>query len=329
MFKIDSIWTAAGLVFLAAVSGTVSLALLSELIRDWARRRKVTRRLGPILAGRTERTAGEDVDLLRNREELEGLLAIMSRRVPGLRKLHLLMEQSGLRWSSWTFILLMAGSCLASGAAVLLLTRSLVFSAVAAVSGGFVPYMVARRRRAKRFQDFEEQFPEAIDLLTRAIRAGHPLASGMRMVAEEGPPEVAAEFRQAFEEQRFGLPFEEAMLGLVDRTDLVDVRIFAIAVLVQREVGGNLAEILENLAHTIRRRFFLRRQLRVYTAQGRMTGYALATLPVAVGAALYLIDPEYIGLLFSNPVGWFAVGGALSLQAVGALWIRKIIDIEM
>ena len=141
--------------------------------------------------------------------------------------------------------------------------------------------------------------------------------------------EVAKEFRQTSEEQRFGLPFEEALLGLVDRTDMVDVRIFVIAVLVQREVGGNLAEILENLATTIRRRFYLRRQLRVYTAQGRMTGYALAGMPVAVGTIIFFLQPDYVGTLFSGLLGWTMVITALVLQGLGALWIKKIITIDM
>jgi tight adherence protein B len=199
---------------------------------------------------------------------------------------------------------------------------------VAAAAGASIPYLYTAGQRRRRFRLFEEQFPESIDLLTRAIRAGHPLTSGMQMVADEGPEEVALEFRRTVEENRFGLPFEEALLGLVDRTNLVDVRIFAIAVLVQREVGGNLAEILSNLAHTIRRRFHLRRQLKVYTAQGRMTGYALGALPVVVGFILFLIEPDYVKLLFSNLFGRFMVATALVLQIIGVLWIRKIIDID-
>jgi len=186
-----------------------------------------------------------------------------------------------------------------------------------------------RRMAGLRLRRFEEELPEAIELLTRAIRAGHPLASGMRMVAQEGPPVVAEEFRQTFDEQRFGLPFNDALLGLVDRVNLIDVRIFAIAVLVQREVGGNLAEILDNLAATIRGRFYLRRQLRVYTAQGRLSGYALAALPVVVGAATFALAPDYFSLLFTTGLGQLMVASALFLQVIGVLWIRQIIDIEI
>ena len=151
----------------------------------------------------------------------------------------------------------------------------------------------------------------------------------MQMVGDEGPPEVGAEFRRAFEEQRFGIPFDEALLGMVDRTNMVDVRIFAIAVLIQREVGGNLAEILENLAETIRRRFYLRRQLRVYTAQGRMTGYVLASLPIFVGFVMFLIQPDYVLLLFQSLPGKVMVGMAVVLQLLGGLWIRRIVQIDI
>jgi tight adherence protein B len=240
-----------------------------------------------------------------------------------------LLEQARLDWSVGTFLILSFGVALATAAFAFVVTSSPILAGMAGAGGAWLPYLYVALRRRRRFKQFEEELPEAIDLLTRAIRAGHPLSSGMQMVADEGPPEVASEFRRTFEEQRFGIPFDEALMGMVDRTDMVDVRIFAIAVLVQREVGGNLAEILSNLAHTIRRRFYLRRQLRVYTAQGRMTGYALVALPIAVGFILYLIQPDYIMTLFENLVGWLLVGTAVFLQAVGGLWIRKIIDIEM
>ena len=148
-------------------------------------------------------------------------------------------------------------------------------------------------------------------------------------VAEEAPDPINEEFHETFEQQRFGLPFEDALLGLTDRVDLVDVRIFATAVLVQREVGGNLAEVLDNLARTIRARFAIRRQLRVYTAQGRLSGYVLGALPIMVGIAIFLLDREYMMTLFSSGVGRIAVVLALVLQVIGYLWIRKIVNIEI
>ncbi len=326
----DRLWITALLVFCAAVFGTFSLAALSEFIQGMQRRRQVAKRLKPVLTGRTRRAASSAAqDLVRPDSDPRGLLGLTTSFIPGLGGLRVLLEQSRLEWSVRTFLILTLGVTVGLGGFTYVLTSNPILAALSGAVGATVPYFYVAMRRRRRFRQFEEELPEAIDLLTRAIRAGHPLASGMQMVADEGPPEVAIEFRRTFEEQRFGIPFDEALMGMVDRTDLVDVRIFAIAVLVQREVGGNLAEILENLAHTIRRRFFLRRQLRVYTAQGRMTGYALVSLPIFVGGALFLIQPDYIMMLFNNPAGWFLVGTAVFLQAVGGLWVRKIIDIEM
>jgi tight adherence protein B len=198
-----------------------------------------------------------------------------------------------------------------------------------AMWGASLPYFYLRRRRKALAEAFESEFPEALDLLTRAIRAGHPLTAGLRMVAEEGPDRAALEFGKSFEEHRFGLPFEDALLGLVDRVGLVDVRIFATAVLIQRESGGNLAEILDKLASTIRDRFTIRRQLRVYTAQGRLSGYTLAALPIVVGSLIYLIEPSYVMVLFNVTLGRLLLAGGFMLQIIGYFWIRKIVNIEI
>jgi tight adherence protein B len=176
---------------------------------------------------------------------------------------------------------------------------------------------------------FEEQLPEAIDLIGRAIRAGHPLSAGLKMVSDESRDPVKSEFRQLFEEQRFGLPFEDSMYGMADRVPIVDVRILITAILIQREVGGNLAEVLDNLSSVIRERFKIRRQLRVITAQGRLSGYILAALPIAVGLAIFLINRPYVMILFQHPVGKLLAVSAVFLQILGYLWIRKIVDIEI
>jgi len=317
------------LVFCAVVFGTLSLALMWEVLRDWMRRREVVKRLQPALLNPDEGHTARSDDLIREFAGSESLLATLARSVPGMERTTALLRESRTEWAPETFLLISVGLAFGLGAATLLLTGMLIAAAPAAALGALTPYLLLRHKRTRRLRRFEEEFPEAIDLLTRAIRAGHPLASGMRMVADEGPPTVAEEFRQTFEEQRFGLPFDDALLGMVDRTSMVDVRIFVIAVLIQREVGGNLAEILDNLAHTIRGRFYIRRQLRVYTAQGRLSGYTLAALPIVVGFLTFLMQPEHIGLLFSTPIGWFMVGVAILLQLIGGLWIRKIIDIEI
>jgi len=192
-----------------------------------------------------------------------------------------------------------------------------------------LPNLYVRRRRTKRLNAFEELLPESIDLVGRALRAGHPLTAGFKMAADDGSEPVAGEFRRVFEEQRFGLPLQESLLGMADRVDLVDVRILVTAILIQREVGGNLAEILDNLAAVVRARFTIRRQLRVYTAQGRMTGYLLAALPLILFSILYMLNPSYMSILFTDPVGKLLILIAVSMQLVGFLWIRKIINIEI
>ncbi len=319
-----SIWVTASLVFTATAFGTLSIALLWELFRNWRRNRQVARRLKPVIGGQA---VEDDLDLVRSFEDSDGLLTDI--RLPGIRVTEALLTQARLDWRPETFLFVTFGITIAAGAAIFVATGSLFFAWLASMAAGFTPFQYARSRRSRRFRDFEEQFPEAIDLLTRAIRAGHPLTSGVQMVGAEGPPGVADEFRQMFEEHRFGIPFEDALLGFVDRLNTVDVRIFAIAILVQREVGGNLAEILDNLANTIRSRFYIRRQLRVYTAQGRLSGYVLAALPIVVGLAMFLLEPDYLLLLFSTMVGWFLLATAAILQVLGYLWIRKIVNIDI
>ncbi len=194
---------------------------------------------------------------------------------------------------------------------------------------GLAPWGWVRFKANRRLNAFEEMLPEALDLLARAIRAGHPIASGIKIVADEAPQPVAGEFQRAFEEQRFGLPFEDSMVALATRMPLVDLRMLVTALLIQREVGGNLAEVLDNLGDVIRQRFIVRRQLRTYTAQGRLSGYVLAALPIFVGGAIFFINPEYGRLLFHHPLGKLLLGMAITMQLMGFFWIRRIVDIEI
>jgi tight adherence protein B len=149
------------------------------------------------------------------------------------------------------------------------------------------------------------------------------------MVAHESADPIATEFRRTFEEQRFGLPLDDSLLGMADRVPIVDVRILVTAIMIQRNVGGNLAEILDNLSYTIRERFKIRRQLKVYTAQGRMAGYVLAVLPIAVGVIIFFLNPDYMLTLFRDPIGKFALVTASVLQTLGYYWIRRIVDVEI
>lgn len=314
------------LVFAAVALGTVSIVFLGEFVRDRVRARNVVKQLQRF----AEDTLDDDGrEIWRATQERRGALDPLLHRVPSMRDIAVLLDRGRTPWSLTTFFLLTVGLAVGLGLAAFLLTRFLPGGILAAVVGALLPYLIARRRATLRMRAFEEQLPDAIDLIGRAIRAGHPLSAGLKMVADEAQDPVAGEFRRVFEEQRFGLSFDETMFGLADRVPLVDTRILVTAVLVQREVGGNLAEILDNLAYVIRERFKIRRQLRVITAQGRLSGYILACLPIAVGLAIFALNRPYVMELFTTDSGKFMLVTAIILQISGYLWIRKIVNIEI
>lgn len=320
-------WVAAGLVFLAVTFGAVGMALLIEFFQETKRRRSVVRQLQGI--GALDNIEGGP-GLLRgvNRDQPVWLQQL-SASTPRIRDLGILVQQAGSETSVEALLLMCVGLGVGSGAAVLTLSRFWPVALIAAAAGAYLPIWFLKRKRQKRVAAFEGSLPEAIDLLGRAIRAGHPLSAGFQMVAQELADPISTEFQRTFEEQRFGLPFDDAIIAMADRVALVDVRILVTAILIQREVGGNLAEVLDNLATVIRARFTIRRQLRVYTAQGRFSGYTLAVLPIIVGALIYMLNPPYMKLLFTHPIGKLLVFLAVVMQIVGFLWIRKIIDIEI
>ncbi|MET0396550.1 MAG: type II secretion system F family protein [Longimicrobiaceae bacterium] len=319
-------WAGAGVAFLAVALGTLSLTLLFEWARESRRQKQVAEQLRRLA---TEGFGAEATASLYRRSGRESRwVRSLARRLPRLGDVSTLIEQADLTWGVQTYLTLSAGLALALGLAVFIPTRSLLALPPAGL-GALLPYLYLRRKRAQRLHAFEEHLPEAIDLLGRALRAGHPFPSGLRMVAEEAMEPNATEFRRVFEEQRFGMPLDESLYALADRIPLVDVRIFISAVLIQREVGGNLAEILDKLSSVIRSRFTLQRQLRVITAQGRMSGYILAALPVALGFVLFVLNPEAMMLFVSHPAGRLLMLFAGMMQIVGFVWIRRIVDIKM
>jgi tight adherence protein B len=322
-------WIPAALVFLAVASATVAAVLLLEAFRAWYRRRDVARRVNDLLSGGDLVPGSGGEALFRREAEEPTVLDIIIARSPRLRNLPLLLEHSRVGWSTGTFVLLSMGVGAAFGLFSLVAFNGLLIAVVLTALGAWLPYWYVKLKKQRRLARFEEVFPESVDMLGRAIRAGHPLSAGIQMVGQEVAEPVAAEFRTMFEEQRFGVPFADALMGMVDRVDLVDVRIFTTAVLVQREVGGNLAEILDSISGTIRARFKIRRQLRTYTAQGRMTGMVAASMPIIVALAFWGINPDYMRVLFEHPLGRTMVTVGITLQLFGFLWIRKIVNIEI
>jgi tight adherence protein B len=244
-------------------------------------------------------------------------------------RLAALIEQSGVRTTPSAIVTISLGlAVLFAGCAALFINQPLV-AILAGLIGLFAPFGWLVQRRSSRLKKFEEQFPEALDLMSRAIRAGHAFQTALGMVAEELPAPVGSEFKKTFDRQNFGLPVREAMNEMADRVAILDVRFFVTAVAIQRETGGNLAEILDNLAHVVRERFKIRRQVRVHTAHGRFTGYVLLALPAALAVALSFISPEHIALLFRERMGQMMLVGAMVLQTIGFIWIRQVIKIEV
>jgi tight adherence protein B len=269
--------------------------------------------------------------LLRETERLSTvpLLHVLLTKASGLiRPMQETILQSGVRTTLGTVLL--ASGCLAGIAYLLVVrvTNQVPIGILAAMLLSTVPYLYVRRARTKRLYKFEEQFPEAIDLLARALRAGHALTTGLQMVGDELPEPIRGEFRQLYDQQSYGLPLPDALKSFARRVPLLDAKFFATALLTQREAGGNLAEVLDNLASIIRDRFRVKRQVRVVSAHGRITGWVLAALPPSLAIALAFLIPENYRKFYTDPIGIQMLVGAAVLQIIGTLIIRKIVNIE-
>jgi tight adherence protein B len=239
------------------------------------------------------------------------------------------IEQSGVHLSISGLLMMAFAAALVAG----FITATAIRLSVGWLAGGALgfalPFIVLRIKRTRRMRAFEEAFPEALDLISRALKAGHAFATGLKMVADEMPEPIGPEFRKTFDEQNFGLPMKDSLSNLTLRVPLLDVRFFSTAVLIQRETGGNLSEILENLAHVVRERFKILRQVRVYTAHGRLTGYVLLGLPVVLALALAFINPEHMQLLFTDKLGHMMLGATVVMQTIGYFWIKQVVKIEV
>jgi len=274
--------------------------------------------------------AAPDVALLRD-ELLSRIPAFdtllrRSERVSALQKV---LAQGNVDIRAGNFLMLCGVSTVVLAAVAFFAGGTVLFAWAGALLGFFVPYAYASHMRSKRFQQFEEKFPEAIDTLARAVRAGHAFTTALEMIANEVSEPVAGEFRQLYEEQKFGLPVRDALLNLADRVPLVDVKFFVTAVMLQRETGGNLAEILDNLSYVIRERFKILRQVRVHTAQGRLTMMLLMALPPVVVVVMLVLNPGFIRPLFTDYIGHILIVVGIALQTMGYFVIRRIIRIQV
>lgn len=245
-------------------------------------------------------------------------------------KLATLLEQAGLRWKPVNIV--QASVFLFGGtffAARVLGVPSIALQLGAGAFAATLPVLYALRLRKKRLAKFEEQFPESLEFVARSMRAGHAFSVSLEMIHREFQDPLGGEFRRTFDEHNLGLPLETALLKLGGRVPSLDVHFFVSAVLLQKRTGGNLAEILDKLAHLIRERFKLRGKIRAISAHGRMTGIALTCIPLGVALLMFYVNPGYVSFFVEDEIGNMMAGAAVLLQVIGYLIIQKIVTIEV
>jgi tight adherence protein B len=286
--------------------------------------------LESALAAITSESRDSIVDLRKN--ELLSAVPWLNRRLQNIElapHLRLLIKQADLNWTAGR-LLLMSIACFAIPSFLIYKrTEALAISLLLGLVIGYAPIAYVRSKRQRRFNAFEQGLPEALDLMVSALRAGHSLVAALRLVANESPEPIGGEFRICFDEQNYGLELRNALENLAARMPLQDLRIVATAILIQKESGGNLAEVLDKAAQIIRDRFRLKRQVRVHTAQGRMTGWILTFLPIVLGVLLYLVNPETMSILWTHPAGRKLLFTAACMTLAGGAIIRKIVNMEV
>lgn len=289
-------------------------------------------RLDSALA--TNRPSGDMSDLLIDvrKSEMLSSIPLMDRLLrnaeitPRLRRL---LHQADLQWTVGGLMLMCATAFVAIGYLVYWRTGAALFALAAGLAAGFAPLGFVLFKRKQRLAKFEEGLPEALDLICSALRVGHSLNSALGLVTRECPAPVGPEFKVTFDEQNYGLELKTALENMGNRVPVQDLRIVITGILIQKESGGNLAEVLEKTAEVIRERFRLKRQVMTHTAQGRLTGLILTLLPIALGCAIYFINPSMMSLLWTKELGIKLLYAAGILTVIGGVIIRKIVNMDV
>lgn len=316
-----------GLVFLGAFAA-IALPLIAASGPS-KKSKDVQSRLETALATETPEVQNLVVDL-RKGDQLSSIPWLNKKLLqfeltPFLRRI---LDQANLSWSAGR-LLSMCGLCFAVPAIVVNIRfNSFLIALLVGAVLGFIPLGYVFFLRSRRFGKFEEGLPESLDLMVSALRAGHSLIAAMGLVGRESPDPVGGEFKLCFEEQNYGLELKGALDNLVERVPLQDLMIVCTAITIQKESGGNLAEVLDKTAHVIRERFRLKREVKTRTAQGRLTGWILTLLPVALGTAIYCINPTMMSVLWTRDIGVKLLIGSGCMTIIGGLIIRKIVNME-
>ena len=319
-------WTFIGLVFLA-----VFLLLQGLAIPVFGENRKLRKRLVARLA--TVSAAGMQGQLktllreqyLKNLTPLEQSLEAL----PGMAALAELIEQSGRSMPAYRLVLRSAAFALAASVLGWMVTRRWYAALGLGLAAAAIPLVKLLRDRSQRTAKLDEQLPEALDVIKRALKAGHPFTQCLKLVADDMEEPVSREFQHIFTEISYGGELRTALLGLLERVPSVSVMAFVTAVLVQKETGGNLAETVERITAVIRGRFKLQRQVRTLSAEGRLSAWVLMLVPLALFVVMWFTTPGYLPMLLNNPRGPSLITAACVLEVIGTIWIRRIIRIQV
>jgi tight adherence protein B len=280
------------------------------------------------LVGRNVRKDSSADMLLKQAIQEADKRSLLDRLTPGFFNLTQLFEQADCNIKPSALFGISLGLA-TLGAAMCVWLVNIYVVPIAALLFFCLPWLWLYQKRAKRLKAFAGQLPDAMELVARALRAGHSLAAGMHVVAEEMPAPISKEFGRVYEEQNLGIPLEEAMKGMCDRVPNLDLRFFVTSVAIQRQTGGDLAEILDRIGHVIRERFKILGQVKALTAEGRLSGIVLIAMPIGLFLLMLWMKPDYISLLWTDPMGVQMSIGAIVLVLIGAYAIKKIVDIKV
>lgn len=288
---------------------------------------ELKRRLQHMANNRSDQGMPEDLrsEIIRETPPLDRILATL----PFTRDMDRKLDYAGLKITVSRFLLIPIGLAVVVFALTLLLTKSILIALAGAILVSVIPFGFLHFKIQQRLEKFTELFPEALTMVARSLRAGHSFTSAIQLVGQEVPDPVGGLFKTAYEQQLLGLRITETLQNLNERIESLDLRFFTTAVAINTDVGGNLSEILESLAQTIRERLKIRRQVKVYTAQGRMSGYVLGALPIVTFLIFNILNPQYESVLYKETMGRYVLAFAVFMQLIGFLVIRKIIKIRI
>ena len=294
-----------------------------------AKQRKVVDRLSESRAKSREKQVKETLLRKRASELQEGMLDGVVSRLRVVTKLQRVLDQADVDWSAPRLLINVTSLASLVGALLLFLQFNPVSALAVAVAVEALPLLYLVRKRKKRIKVLVRQLPDVFDLMSQALRAGHALAGAIQLISEQLPDPIAKEFARVFHEQNLGIKVEEALLNMAKRVDQMDVRFFVTAVLIQRQTGGDLAEVLDKIGAVIRDRVQLLGTVQALTAEGRMSGWVLLALPVVVFAASFVVNPTYAHVLIDTPTGRMMLGTAIAMDLMGMAMIKKIVNIKV